>query len=89
LVRLKKGNEEDCEWQLSSYSAVEPVGDITEVEYMGVRYSVFRLKPTDSGDSMLEFLYFEGEKRREQVDAFKIGLVITEESGQEMSPDQK
>jgi hypothetical protein len=38
---------------------------------------------------MLEFLYFEGEKRREQVDAFKIGLVITEESGQEMSPDQK
>ncbi|MBN2220437.1 MAG: alpha/beta fold hydrolase [Kosmotogaceae bacterium] len=89
LVRLKKGNEEDCRWQLPSQSSVESVGDISEVEYMGVRYSVFRFKPINAGDSTLEFLYFEDETRKEPIDIFKIDLAITEESGQKNAEGSK
>ncbi len=59
-----------------------------EAEYSEVSYSVFHLRPTEFGESLLEFHYSEDASNDQPVGTFKIKIQTNETADRSRVPLQ-
>ncbi|HDP77324.1 MAG TPA: alpha/beta fold hydrolase [Mesotoga infera] len=79
IIKLKKALATDGEWKISpSNTKFHLIQEPYEEEYSKVSYSVFRLRPTELGESQLEFYYIENESNEQPVGTFTITIQTNE-----------
>lgn len=79
IIKLKKALAIDSGWKISSLDPkFQLIEDPHEAEYLEVSYSVFHLRPTEFGESFLEFYYSEDAAYDQPVGTFKIKIQTNE-----------
>jgi len=79
IIKLKKALAADSGWKISSLdSKFQLIQDPHEAEYSEVSYSVFHLRPTEFGESLLEFYYSEDASNDQPVGTFRIKIQTNE-----------
>ncbi|MBN2253181.1 MAG: protease inhibitor I42 family protein, partial [Kosmotogaceae bacterium] len=79
IIMLKKALATDGGWKVSSLDKkFQLIQDPYEEEYSRVSFSVFHFKPTELGESELEFFYIENESNEMPAGTFTIKIQTNE-----------
>jgi proline iminopeptidase len=89
IIRLKKALATDSGWRISSMDTkFQLIQNPYEAKYSEVSYSVFHLRPTEFGESLLEFHYSEDASNDQPVGTFKIKIQTNETADRSRVPLQ-